>query len=378
MISMIVKKKYVELCFIVQCILFSCFISIQSNAQENGNELINTAHALQNMLDGKQKLSIARSYYLMESSWGNCYLTHEEYNKIISNSTTFIKTWLVEKGLDTNSNLVLNYGICMFFNDSLYLKNKEEHIPLGYDYIDFKAQEDFRNTFVTKALATGWGQCNTLPAIYVILAERLGAKAWISYAPYHSFIKFTDDKGIMQNYDPASHMHITDQLYQDYLFISSDAEKNRIYLDTLSKKQTIASCLIDLSYMYLLKTNFSDMTTAEEWIDYALQYFHNKEANLQAWFIKSNIIVNQLNQEMRKYGITDIKLVSQIKELEPLYQKYIAAEEKIKELGYRDIPQEQYALMMEHYKKKEVEQLDNGINAKEKKDLFLNTPKDTK
>jgi hypothetical protein len=254
----------------------------------------------------------------------------------------------------------------------LYLKDKQKHVPLGYDYIDFKAQEDYRNTFVTKALATGWGQCNTLPAIYVILAEELGAKAWISYAPYHSFIKFTDDNGTMQNYDPASHMHITDQLYQDYLFISSDAEKSRIYLDTLSRKQTVASCLIDLSYMYLLQTKFLDMLTAENWIDHSLKFFHKEEANLQAWFIKSNIIVNQLNQEMRKYGIMDIKQVSSVEGLKPLYNKYVAAEEKIKELGYRDIPQEQYSLMMEHYKKKEEEQFNNGIDAKQKKELFLN------
>ncbi len=351
--------------------LFSILISNTVQSQTNASSFAQTAQYIQNMLDGKQKLSVKEAYYAMESAWGNCYLSHQEYDKIIHDAGRFIKTWLVEKKLDTTSNLALNYGICCFFNDTLYLTNKQEHIPLGYDYVDFKAQEDYRNSFVTKALATGWGQCNTLPAIYVILAEELKAKAWISYAPYHSFIKFTDDEGTMQNYDPASHMHITDQLYQDYLFISSDAEKNRIYLDTLSRLQNVASCLIDLSYMYLLQTNFSDMQTALSWIDYSLIFFHNKEANLQAWFIKSNIIVNQLNQEMRKYGLTDIKNVSGVEELKPLYNKYVEAENKIKELGYRDIPQEQYSLMMKHYEEKEKEQINKGVNGKQKHDLLI-------
>ncbi|OFY84329.1 MAG: hypothetical protein A3K10_06900 [Bacteroidetes bacterium RIFCSPLOWO2_12_FULL_31_6] len=356
---------------------FSFFIqitvSIQLCAQQNlsNNTIKSSAQNLQAMLEGNKKLSIKDAYYIMESAWDNCYLSQGEYNNIIHNSGNFIKKWLIENKLDTTSNIALNYGICKFFNDTLYLKNNQVHIPLGYDYVDFKAQEDYRNTFVTKALATGWGQCNTLPAIYVILAEEINAKAWISYAPYHSFIKFLDDNGTMQNYDPASHMHITDQLYQDYLFISSDAEKNRIYLDTLSKIQTVSSCLIDLSYMYLLKTNFSDLQTAETWIDYSLNFFHNKEANLQAWFIKSNIIVNKLNHEMRQYGITDIKKVSEVKELKPLYDKYVEAENKIKELGYRDIPQEQYSLMMKHYKEKEKEQINKGVDGKQKKELLI-------
>jgi hypothetical protein len=331
----------------------------------------NSAQYLMDMLEGKKTLSIKDAYYAMENSWGNCYLKPEEYNKIISDAGKFIKAWLLEKPLDTNSNLALNYGLCCFFNDTLRLKNKQSHIPLGYDYVDFKAQEDYRNTFVTKALATGWGQCNTLPAIYVVLAEEIKAKAWITYAPYHSFIKFTDDNGTMQNYDPASHMHITDQLYQDYLFISSDAERSRIYLDTLSKKQIVGACLIDLSYMYLLKTNFTDMNTVESWIDFALQFFHNKESNLQAWFIKSNMYVNQLNREMHQYGVSDIKMVPEVEELKPLYEKYVTAEKKIKELGYRDIPQEQYSLMMKHYAEKEKEQISKGIDGKQKQELLL-------
>ena len=69
--------------------------------------------------------------------------------------------------------------------------------------------------------------------------------------------------------------------------------------------------------------------------------------------------------------IKDISKVDSIAELKKLKDEYLAIEAKIKELGYRDIPQEQYALLMERYKKKEEEQVSSGINAKEKRELFL-------
>ncbi len=359
-----------------------CFSQAQNiNAKE---KFTNSAEALKQMLQSKKELSVKDAYYTMESAWGNVYCSKEEYNNYIKSSAQFIKAWLSEKNLDTNDQMNLHYGICKFLRDTLYLSlsthNQQQvaepveattHFPFSYDYIDFKAQNDYRNTFVTKAFATGTGQCSTLPAVYIILAEELKIKAWISYAPYHSFIKFKNNKGVMQNYDPASKLFITDQLYEDYLFISADAEKNRIYLDTLGKQQIIAACLIDLARMYMVKFNCSDLNFVDDCINTALNYFPLHEANIQAWFIKSNLAVNRLYQNMDVYGIKDISKVDSITELKKLKDEYLQIEAKIKELGYRDIPKEQYALLMERYKKKEEEQVSSGIHAKEKRELFL-------
>lgn len=353
--------------------------SIKKNIQKNTKlpqeykSFAIAAVKLEHMLSHEKNISIKNAYYIMESSWGNCYLSPREYNSQIKASADFIKRWLIQNELDLNSNLALCYGLIHFFEDTLVIKHKgysEAHLPMDYDYVDYKAKEDYRNNFITKALATGWGQCNTLPAIYIILAEELKAKAWLSYAPFHSFIKFLDDEGNIKNYDPASKMFINDNLYQDYLAIGADAERNKIYLDTLSKQKVVAACLIDLAYMYLLKTNFTDMENAEAWVDYALEFYPN-QANIMAWFIKSNIAVNQLQSQMPNYGISDIDQVSAIPNLEPLYNNYLTAENKIKEIGYRNINKNQYVQMMQQHQLKEQEQLNVDSKAKQKNKLFL-------
>lgn len=365
--------------FICLQAIINCTFS--QNPPNAVNAFTEASVQIKNMLEGKRKLSVKDAYYIMESAWGNVYISHDDFNREIQTSAQFIKIWLSENKLDSTDNIALHYGICRFLRDTLYIKSRSNntnsqpttkiHIPFNYDYIDFKAQNDYRNTFVTKTFATGTGQCNTLPSVYLILAEALHAKAWLSYAPHHSFIKFPDNNGTIHNYDPSSHMHITDQLYQDYLFISADAERSRIYLDTLGTKQVIASVLIDLAYMYMLKLNFKNTEFAENLISAAMQYFYKQEANIQAWFILSNIYVNKLNVQMRLYGLQDITKAIEIPELKPLYEQYIEIETKIKQLGYRDIPQQQDSLLMEHYKKKEHEQIDKGVDAKQKKELFI-------
>lgn len=359
--------KAISFLIYLQAIAYCCFSQGPSNPAKDFSE---AATQIQNMLEGMRKLSVKDAYYIMENAWGNVYISYGDFNTEIQSSAQFIKLWLAENKLDSNDNISLHYGICRFLRDTLRVDTKT-HFPFNYDYIDFKAQGDYRNTFVTKTFATGTGQCNTLPAVYLILAEALHAKAWLSYAPHHSFIKFSDNNGTMHNYDPSSHMHITDQLYQDYLFISADAERNRIYLDTLGTKQVVASCLIDLAYMYMLKFNFQQTEFSENLITTAMNYFYKQEANIQAWFILSNIYVNKLSENMRKYGISDISKTIEIAELKPLYNKYIEIETKIKLLGYRDIPAQQDSLLMEHYKKKEYEQIDKGMDAKQKKELFI-------
>ena len=351
---------------------------MQAQNAHTKNEFITSFNKLNLMLQQKN-ISLKEAYYSIESAWGNCYLSYNDFSNDIDESAQYIKIWLSEKGHDSTDNLALQYGICSFLRDTLEIYQMEngkklvkKHIPFKYDYTDFKAEADYRNSFVTKVFATGYGQCNTLPAVYLILAEAMCAKAWLSYAPHHAYIKFPDNKGVIYNYDPTTNTHISDELYQDYLNVTADAERNKIYLDTLTKKQVIASCLIDLAYMYMIKFNYTHLEIAENMVDTALTYFHDKEANIYAWFVKSNIYRARLYQAMDKHGITEIEIARQIPALKLVYDEYINIENKIKELGHKEIPQEQYNSMMQQYSTKQQEQALKGIDGKQKRNMFLN------
>ena len=92
----------------------------------------------------------------------------------------------------------------------------------------------------------------------MLLAEQLGAKTYLSYAPLHSFIKFPDNNGNIHNYEPTSHFEISDQWYAQHLNISRTAYQSKIYLDTLNKKQIVAGALMDLAFGYLNKHGVAD------------------------------------------------------------------------------------------------------------------------
>jgi hypothetical protein len=323
---------------------------------------------LQDMLTGKSPLSLKDARYYLEKSWGSGLMSHEDYNKAIRSSSGFIAQWLYENKMDTTDSYDLNYGIYRFLSDTLEITTEAgtrlTHFPFRYDYDDFMGRDDFRNNFVTKALFTGMGQCNSLPLLYLLLAESLGADAWLSFAPFHSFIKFPLKTGEIANYDPTSDMFIPDHVYQDYLHISADAERSKIYLDTVSKKQLIASFMIDLAWFSLLQNNFSDTDFAEECIHNALACFHQGRSNIQAWLILSNIHQVNLQRLMEDHGLQELSRAQEYPDADREYRDYLACESRIMELGYRDIPSLQYDAMMEKYeqkKEKQLTELNNGI-----------------
>ena len=118
--------------------------------------------------------------------------------------------------LDLKDNYHTQFAIQKFMSEELKISKSshdidgkqiieiQSHSPYGYDYDDYAGEKDMRNLFLTKCLATGYGQCSSMPAVYLVLAEALGVKAYLSLAPYYSFIKYPDNSGFIVNYEPTS------------------------------------------------------------------------------------------------------------------------------------------------------------------------------
>jgi len=69
----------------------------------------------------------------------------------------------------------------------------------------------------------------------------------LSFAPQPSFVKYPNAEGQVTNYEATSNCQISDQWYQDNMFISKQAIKSGIYLDTFNQKQVLADCILDLA-----------------------------------------------------------------------------------------------------------------------------------
>lgn len=362
------------------------FKHLSSTPDTIGNEKATRAFApalqhLQDMLRGKAALSVADAYYTMESAYGNPYLTRKQFYDIIHQSAAFIKIWMQQNRLDQRDQYAVHNAIQKFMSGELSItivtRHNEKgstaktitHRPFYYDYNDYQGGQDYRNFFVTKCLATGFGQCNSMPVVYLLLAEKLGVQAYLSFAPQHSFIKYPDNHGYILNYEPTSNWEISDKSYKDNMFISPRAVSSGIYLDTLGSRQIVANCIFDLAVGYMRV----DRTLNDDFVLACLRagntYFprHN---NLQALFIYSVHLKTRLRGVLINHGITDIAQIDSDPEARALYQEYLGNEADIARLGYQDMPVGMYeALIKEHEFKGKVQNVRN-INGKEKRNLF--------
>ena len=337
---------------------------------------------LKKMLNGDIPMSIADAYFTIENAFGYAYLTRPQYDSIIDRSIVFIKTWMRQNGLSLKDNNMVHYAIKKFMSEPLTIQTKQTsddnlsgskpitHHPFRYDYDDYQAFNDPRNTFATKCLATGFGQCASMPIVYLILAERLGVKAYLTFTPQHSFIKHPDNSGYIINYEPTSGWEMSDNWYIDDFHISGQAVKSGLYLDTLNTEQVIATCVLDLAVLYTRV----DLTGKEDLILDCLKtsapYFPKKN-NLQLLVLYSVHLKTMLRETMKQYGITNYDNLNKVPKAKDLYKRYLHNEAYIKKLGYEDMPAGLYEAMLEMHDQRGDNQKDNHINGKQKRNLFI-------
>jgi hypothetical protein len=116
---------------------------------------------------------------------------------------------LKRENLNTKNNTALNYGIMKLYqqNNNYYDKKTKQSYsvkPFRYDFEDFRGEKDYTKMFTIKMLSTGKGQCHSMPLNYLMIAEQLGAKAYLSLAPQHSFIQFADNNNNMMSFETTN------------------------------------------------------------------------------------------------------------------------------------------------------------------------------
>lgn len=335
---------------------------------------------LKSMLEGKENLSLASAYFISEDVWGDNYLTEKEYQAEIAKSADYIKKWLNQNGYDMNDNVALNTGIQKFMSGTLsvtsgnnnkdgsYALQTTTHQPFKYDYTDFAGEKDVRNFFVTKAFATGTGQCNSLPAVYMVLAEALHAKAYMSMAPQHAFIKYPIN-GSMQNYEATSNTYISDRWYEDNLFISPEAKRNNIFMDTVNTRQLIANCAIDMAMVYMRRFGVADGRFVLQAIELAQSQYVGKQ-NINAVFLLSSMYVRLLDDAAKRNNISSMADINKSPEVAALYNRLLQNEALITKLGYRPLPDGKYRELMSEHSLKDSLQTNSTTNPKQRRNMF--------
>ena len=315
--------------------LLFTFIPIISFSQKTIPERYNNSlKILTDKLENPSNGSFKNAVYIVENTFQNDTLSEYRFNHTISLLANLAKRWLkfnplVQYKQPDSINFGYNMALYKLLKDTVKLQTSATETyytkPYTYDFDDFFGYTDWSKMFVTKLLDTHKGNCHSLPYLYKILADELGATCWLSFAPNHIYIKNRCQKAGWYNTELTSGEFPIDAWIATSGYVPVDAIRNGIYMDTLSNQQAIALCVLDLAKGYEFKTkNYSDGFILK-CCDLVLQYH---PLNVQAILLKAETLKRLYQQNPKENK-------SYYAEMERLYTQLFT-------LGYREMPEKMY------------------------------------
>lgn len=314
----------------------------------------NAFRELEQMLEGDKPLNFKRAVFVTENAYFKDSLNYVDFNTTISTLVNTCKLWmknnkLKEYGFSDSLKMIRNGAIFNLMKDTIFFIEKLPlHIPYSYNFNDFLGEKDWSNQFVVKLLTTGSGNCHSLPYLYKILANELNTEAYLSLAPNHIFLKHRSKEWGWYNTELTSGEFPTDAWVKASGYITIDAIRNGIYMDTLGQKESIALCTYDLAKGYLSQTdNYLDGFVIN-CCDLVLKHH---PVNINAIILKAEILRKQF-EYFKKNNLNDIAQKTFL-EMQQLYVQGL-------KMGYREMPKEMYLAWLSSIR----EQKDKYINSK--------------
>ncbi len=346
-------------CFIyISIFLFGCFnISIAQSIDKVQINFEKAYAEINDMLNNKQKSSFKRAVFVVENAYlgdslnYNFYLSLIEFYKKLTLAYKKANPLKDYKYSDSNE-VALNGALFKVFTDTIYDTDKKIiSIPLTYDFEDVFGNTDFTKTFIIKLLLSKSGTCHSLPYLYKIICEELGTQAYLSFAPHHIYIKQRNKKTGWYNTELTSGQFPIDGYLMATGYISRENILSGIYMDTLSYNQSIATCLMDLSFAYRAKKDtLADNSFVLKCADLALSVYPNYG---QALLVKAETHkAIYVESEKEKNTIVAQNNFQQMKDA---YNQLI-------KLGYSEVPIETFNKWFASYQKNKQQYQNSEIN----------------
>lgn len=112
--------------------------------------------------------------------------------------------------------------------------------PFAYDMSDPFGRR-IRNMLLHNYLATGLGQCVSMPMLFLIIGERIGLDLALATAPDHLFVRYARSDGRTLNLETTSAaLPARDVWIREQFPMTDRAIANGLYLRSLTKREGIA------------------------------------------------------------------------------------------------------------------------------------------
>lgn len=265
--------------FLPIAIVFCCTFCVKAQQKTIDSLYLKAYEHISNMLDGKEELSVKKAVYWTEWAYLDGNLDYEEdFNKEIVRIADYIKQ-VIQLNHFEKYKTAKQFSLCNYFFRPC---NGNDHNPYRYNTNESLSDNDWKNQLTSRTLKTHTGNCRSLPWTFKLIAEELGAEAYITYAPRHCFIMYKDE----DDHYPEDwvNVELTNQTYtptfsiKDFYSISDSAIVAGTYLTPLDNRQTVARQLSDLAMGYLKKNNNHYSQFTLDCVQKSLQY-HKSNPN---------------------------------------------------------------------------------------------------
>lgn len=332
------EKKQKQLVEIYTLLKTEIYPLINVNENQKVKDVLTYKEAfssLMKMYESNNPFSIKKAVFFVENAWHGDKLNYQNYENKIEAQSKILNSVIQKEKIPEDDNLAKNYLIQSMFSQEA-LTEDSKHKPYRYDFEDFMGEIDWTKMFVSKLLNTNTGQCHSMPLLYLILAEEINAKAWLSLAPEHSFIIFNDGKTFF-NFETTCGKVVSNEWLMQSGYITSAAIKNRLYLDTLGKDALTSTLIADLVMGYVTKFGYDDFVNSM--VDTILT-IHPK--SIQGQIFKADILTLETRTRLKQAGNPPLESIETFPEAYASYQALLKQYDLIDALGYIAIPKEKY------------------------------------
>ncbi|HHG84519.1 MAG TPA: hypothetical protein ENJ82_07210 [Bacteroidetes bacterium] len=301
-------------------------------------------HSIRAMIDGEKPVSFKRAVFLSENAFLEGNLNYQVFNQQIENLAELSHLVRQSRPLvyDKADSLEVAKNAALFtvLADSIPILMGVDTVwlePFTYDFKDFNGRLEWSQMFVSKLLESGKGNCHSLPFLYKILADETGAKAWLSLSPNHIYIKARSKKDGWYNTELTSGYFPHDAWLMASGYVHLNAIRNGLYMDTLSKREAIATVLMDLAQGYQKKFGVGDGRFILRACDKVLE--------VDSTFVNALLLRAETQRKLLfgRYGLRyDLAEISDSLRADPALESLRGQYEELHRLGYRRMPDAMY------------------------------------
>lgn len=292
--------------------------------------------------------SFKEAVFITENAYFSNQLDKEQFEKKILFLSELSKQLVLSRDLIYNlpdKKEVTKYSaLFSVLADSIPIRIDSTKIayipPHTYDFSDIWGHNEWSNMFVVKLLDTKTGNCHSMPYLYKILADEIGAKAHIAVAPNHFYIKHQSKGNGWYNTELTSGIFPVDAWLMASGYIHLDAIVNKVYMEALNEKQMLALNLIDLAKGYERKLGANaNLDFVIKCCDTTLKYYPHY---INALLLKAETKKKLFDELMMKYNAKNPADIFHLPEAQTIFNEMTNLYVQIHELGYRKMPEEMY------------------------------------